>query len=259
MTLPDFPAHLTPTLLQGRTALVSGGVSGIGLAIAQLFEASGAKVVVADISLLGGEAPQSCPVGSGWHCDVSDEASVADLAKSVAKTGNGLDILVNCAGVPQSSTAIETMTVEAWDRIMNVNVRSLFLMTKHFLAPLKASGNGAIINICSTVGVRPKAGLAAYSASKAAAIATTQALALELAKDRVRVNGINPGATETPMLSGFSHGREVQEVVGSFASQIPMGEIIRPSDVAGAALYLASDLARLVTGVTINVDGGRTV
>ncbi|MEI5677822.1 MULTISPECIES: SDR family NAD(P)-dependent oxidoreductase [unclassified Mesorhizobium] len=259
MALPDFPTNLTPSLLAGKTALVTGGVSGIGQAIASLFAASGAKVIIADLSLPESDAPADCGVGPGWRCDVSDEASVAVLAERIARAEKKLDLLVNCAGVPQSATPIDTMTVDGWDRIMNVNVRSLFLTTKHFLPLLKTGGNAAIVNICSVVGVRPKAGLAAYSASKAAAIATTQSLALELAKDGIRVNGINPGATETPMLSGFTHGQQVHEVVGSFASQIPMGEIIRPSDVAGAALYLASDLARLVTGAVINVDGGRCV
>ncbi|MGU3575031.1 SDR family NAD(P)-dependent oxidoreductase [Brucellaceae bacterium C25G] len=259
MTFPEFPNHLTSSLLEGRTALVTGGMSGIGQAIAQLFSASGAKVIVADISLENNDAPSDCPTGTAWFCDVSSEASVAELTHCIMTGEESLDILVNCAGIPQSATPINEMSVEAWDRIMNVNVRSLFLMTRSFLPLLRAAKQASIINICSTVGVRPKAGLAAYAASKAAAIATTGALALELAKDGIRVNGINPGATETPMLSGFTHGRAVSDVVDSFANQIPMGKIIQPADIAGAALYLASDLARLVTGTTINVDGGRTV
>lgn len=259
MVLPAFPTDRAPTLLSGRTALVTGGVSGIGLAIASLFRSSGAEVIVADQSLARTDAAVQCETGAGWYCDVSDENSVRMLADRIASSHGRIDLLVNCAGVPQSATPVEMMTVEAWDRIMAVNVRSLFLTAKHFLPLLRTSGNAAVVNICSVVGVRPKPGLAAYSASKAGAIAATQSLALELAKDGIRVNGINPGATETPMLSGFTNGAEVKDVVNSFASQIPMGEIIKPDDVAGAALYLASDLARLVTGTIVNVDGGRSV
>lgn len=259
MALPAFPTDETPGLLRGKTALVTGGASGIGRATAALFQASGAKIIVADIGAKDSDQAVEGEFGPLWHADVADENSVARLASRIGAGQSTLDILVNCAGVPQSYTPIETMTVEAWDRIMNVNARSLFLMAKHFLPQLRASGHASIVNICSVIAVRPKPGLAAYGASKAAAVATTQSLALELAKDGIRVNGINPGATETPMLSGFTGGKEVQEVVGSFASQIPMGEIIRPDDIAGAALYLASDLARLVTGATLNVDGGRTV
>lgn len=257
MSLPAFPTDLTPALLADRTALVTGGASGIGRAIAALFAASGAYVLVADL-----DAPHPQPGaddGRRLQCDVSDENSVRALAARFAALRPHLDILVNCAGVPQSATPIETMAVGDWDRIMSVNARSLFLTTKHFLPALRSSGNASIVNICSVVGVRPKAALAAYSASKAAAIAITQSLALELAKDRVRVNGVNPGATETPMLSGFTGGRRMEDVVDDFASQIPMGEIIRPDDVAGAALYLASDLSRMVTGAILNVDGGRSV
>ncbi|MDH7796960.1 MULTISPECIES: glucose 1-dehydrogenase [unclassified Beijerinckia] len=259
MALPAFPTSETPGLLRGKTALVTGGVSGIGRAIAALFKASGATVIVADIGAKDSDQAAVGEFGPLWHADVASEESVARLAARIAAGQGALDILVNCAGVPQSYTPIETMTVEAWDRIMNVNTRSLFLMAKHFLPLLRGSGNAAVVNICSVIAVRPKPGLAAYGASKAAAVATTLSLALELAKDGIRVNGINPGATETPMLSGFTGGKQVQDVVGAFASQIPMGEIIRPDDIAGAALYLASDLARLVTGSILNVDGGRSV
>jgi 3-oxoacyl-[acyl-carrier protein] reductase len=256
MALPSVPTGATPTLLAGKRALVTGGASGIGRAIAALFRASGAEVIVADIGLPESDTPAVVDGSAGWHCDVAAEASVARLA---ARVGGPLHILVNCAGIPQSYTAIDAMEAEAWDRIMAVNVRSLFLTAKHCLPALRAAGAASIVNICSNVGVRPKPGLAAYAGSKAAAIAVTQSLALELAREGIRVNAVNPGATETPMLSGFTHGKPVAEAAQSFAAMIPMGEIVRPEDVAAAVLYLASDLARIVTGTTIEVDGGRSV
>lgn len=256
MPIAAFPTDRTSTLLAGKRALVTGGASGIGAAIAALFALSGATVVVADIGAAVGTRPLAGPHGDVWHCDVASEESVATLA---AHVGGPLHVLVNCAGVPQSPTPIEAMDVVAWDRIMAVNTRSLFLTTKHFLPHLRAAGAASIVNICSNVGLRPKAGLAAYGASKAAAIAVTRSLALELASEGIRVNAINPGATQTPMLSGFTHGTPVAQASEAFATNIPMGEIIHPDDVAGAALYLASDLARLVTGAAIEVDGGRAV
>lgn len=241
-------------LLNGRTALVTGGMSGIGLAISRIFAQAGAEVIVADRSVAPGTEAR-CETGVSHHCDVAQEASVRALAEMVAERAAGLDILVNCAGMPQKATPLAQASVEEWDRIFSVNTRSIFLMTKHFLPALQAR-KGNVINICSTVGAQAKPGLAAYGASKAAAIATTKALALELAGQGIRVNGINPGAVETPMLTGFADG-EKDQIAKGFASLVPLGEIVQPEDVASAALYLGSPLGRLVTGVILTVDGGR--
>lgn len=256
MALPPVPFGGTSTLLAGKRALVTGGASGIGRAVAATFRASGAQVIITDIGLADIGVPADVDGCEGWYCDVSSEESVARLA---ARLGRPLHVLVNSAGVPQSYTPIDTMDGAAWDRIMAVNVRSLFLTAKHFVPALRAAGAASIVNICSNVGLRPKAGLAAYSASKAAAIAVTKSLALELATEGIRVNAVNPGATETPMLSGFTNGRPMAEAARSFAAMIPMGHIVQPDDVAAAVLYLASDLSRIVTGTAIEVDGGRSV
>lgn len=240
-------------LLAGRTAVVTGGLSGIGRAISQAFVAAGATVVVADLSVGPGAA---CDTGAAHCCDVSDALSVQALAAAVGGDHDGIDILVNCAGMPQKPVPLAQASPDEWDRIFAVNTRSVFLMTKYFL-PALTRRRGNVINICSTVGVQAKPGLAAYGASKAAAISATKALALELAAQGIRVNGINPGAVETPMLTGFADG-QIEDIKAGFARLVPLGEIVQPGDVAGAALYLASPLARLVTGVIVTVDGGRT-
>lgn len=242
-------------LLAGKVALVTGGLSGIGRAIARGFVEAGATVIVADLSVPEG-AVDSCDTGEAHRCDVADEASVKALAEALSARHEGLDILVNCAGMPQKPVPLAEASVAEWDRLFAVNARSVFVMTKHFL-PALARRRGNVINICSTVGAQAKPGLAAYGASKAAAIATTKALALELAGQGIRVNGISPGAVETPMLTGFADG-DPAEIKAAFARLVPLGEIVQPDDVAGAALYLGSSLGRLVTGVIITVDGGRT-
>ncbi|MCD9033812.1 SDR family oxidoreductase [Luteimonas sp. Y-2-2-4F] len=251
-------------LLEGKRAIVTGAGSGIGRAIAALFHAHGAQVVLADLDAASAQAAAQALDAARCHgrqADVASEASVRALVESTVARLGGIDVLVNCAGVPQRYTVIEALEEAHWERILGVNAKSVFLTCKHAVPHMKRQGGGTIVNIGSIVGVRPKPGQNAYCASKAAVIALSQSLALELACDGIRVNVVNPGAAETPMLAGFVDPARtpLEEAKRSFASNIPMGALIQPDDVAEAVLYLASPLSRQVTGAVFNVDGGRGV
>lgn len=250
-------------VLQGQTAIVTGGASGMGRAIASLFHDQGASVVVADLnheaaSALAktlGEGALACQV------DVADEVSVSHLVQVTVEHFGAVDVLVNCAGIAQTFTPIEELELTRWERILNVNCRSVFLATKYAVPHMKRKGGGTIVNIASILGVRAKSGLNAYCASKAAVISLGQSLALELAPFKIRVNSIGPGAAETPMLGKFVNENADLEAKDkqAFADNIPLGMLIQPQDVAEAALYLASSLSRQVTGHVMIIDGGRSL
>jgi 3-oxoacyl-[acyl-carrier protein] reductase len=251
-------------LVQDKVAIVTGGGSGMGRAICRLFAAEGARVVVADLNLEAARATASeCASETvAYEVNVAHDGQVKGLVEHTIERFGRVDILVNCAGVPMPFTPVEEVTEEQWDRIFDVNTKSIFLTAKHVVPHMKQNGRGAILNICSIAGVRARPGLNAYCASKGAAIMLTKALALELAPYRIRVNGINPGPAETPMLSKFMTGdeekieRETKEI---FINSVPLGALIQPDDIAQAALYLCSDAAKMVTGEIVNVDGGRGI
>ncbi|MGG4493127.1 SDR family oxidoreductase [Brevibacillus reuszeri] len=252
-------------LLQGKTAIVTGAASGMGKAIARLFANQGAKVVLADLNKAAAEqAVQELPEGRGHavQTDVADDQSVAAMIQETITTFGSIDVLVNCAGVPQAFTPIEELSLEQWDKIMSVNTKSIYLTTRHAVPHMKAGGKGSMINIASIAGIRARPGLNAYCASKGAAIMLSKALAIELAPFQIRVNVINPGPAETPMLGKFINGDEAEVEAGKrdiFISSVPLGALIQPEDIAEAALYLASDLSKIVTGEVMNVDGGRGI
>ncbi|TGV24927.1 SDR family oxidoreductase [Mesorhizobium sp. M00.F.Ca.ET.186.01.1.1] len=252
-------------LLQGKTALVTGAASGMGKATAKLFAAEGANVVLADLNKEAAEqVARELPDGRGHavQVDVADDESVAALIQETVAVFGAPDVLVNCAGVPQAFTPIEELTLEQWDRIMAVNAKSLYLTARHAVPHMKAKARGSIINIASIAGIRARPGLNAYCASKGAAIMLSKALAIELAPYQIRVNVINPGPAETPMLGKFINGDEQEVEAGKkdiFISSVPLGMLIQPEDIAQAALYLASDLSKIVTGEVMNVDGGRGI
>ena len=252
-------------LLQGKTALVTGAASGMGKATAKLFAAEGANVVLADLNKEAAvQVALELPDGRGHavQVDVADDESVAALIQETVAVFGAPDVLVNCAGVPQAFTPIEELTLEQWDRIMSVNAKSLYLTARHAVPHMKAKARGSIINIASIAGIRARPGLNAYCASKGAAIMLSKALAIELAPYQIRVNVINPGPAETPMLGKFINGDEQEVEAGKkdiFISSVPLGMLIQPEDIAQAALYLASDLSRIVTGEVMNVDGGRGI
>lgn len=257
---------MTARLLEGKTAIITGAGSGMGKAAAKLFAAQGANVVLSDINkdaadLTAKEIDRTGHVKT-VYTDVGDDESVQNLVKEAFNEFEDIDILINCAGVPQFFTPIEEMSLSEWDKIMSVNLKSIFLTTRHLVPIMKRKEKGSIINIASIAGIRARPGLNAYCASKGAAIMLTRALALELAPFKIRVNAINPGPAETPMLERFLPGdsQKVEEDKKKiFLESVPLGTLIQPEDIAQAALYLASDLARAVTGEIMNVDGGRGV
>jgi 3-oxoacyl-[acyl-carrier protein] reductase len=246
--------------LQGKRAIVTGAASGFGRGIAAAFVAQGARVVIADRDAAAGAAA-AAELGDAAHaiaCDVADAASVAALGQQALDWLGGLDLLVNNAGVAQRPTPLAELDEISFDRIAAVNMKALYLTARAFLPALAASPAAAILNIASTAGVSPRPGLVWYNASKAWVIGATRAMAIELAPARIRVNAINPVAGETPMLADFMGG-DTPETRARFLASIPMGRFSTPADIAAAAVYLCSDEAGLVTGVALNVDGGRCI
>ena len=249
--------------LEGKVALVTGGARGIGRAICAAYVAEGAKVAVAD--LLGHEAEETAAAlgenAMAVALNVTDLASIAAAVKAVEDRWGGIDVLVNNAGVFGMST-IEEITRAEYDRQYNVNVAGVIFTTQAVVPGMKKRGGGAIINFSSQAGRRGEPNIVLYCSTKAAVISITQSLALELAKDKIRVNAIAPGVIDTPMwevvdglFAKYEHkavGQKKREV----GEGVPLGYMGAPEDVAGPCVFLASDDASYVTAQTLNVDGG---
>lgn len=246
--------------LEGKTALVTGGASGFGAGIVRKFLAEGARVAVADINA---GAANEFAAGLGDHAfavavDVSKNDSVAAMAKTVLDRFGGLDILVNNAGVTHLPAAMEDISEEDFDRVLAVNTKSVYLTARHFVPVMKQKGAGAILNVASTAGVSPRPRLSWYNSSKGWMITATKSMAVELAPSGVRVNAINPVAGETPLLKSFM-GEDTPEIRARFLSTIPLGRFSTPEDMGNAACFLCSDEAAMITGVAMEVDGGRCI
>ncbi len=244
--------------LSGERAIVTGGASGFGAGIVRRFVAEGAKVAIADLNRDAAEA-LAHELGEGCIAvatDVADAAGVAALFQAVEAAFGGASIVVNNAGMGVRPAPLEAMDEAQFERLMGVNTRSVFLTSRHAVPAMKAAGHGAILNIASTGGVSPRPNLAWYNASKGWMIAATRAMAVELAPFGVRVNVINPVAGETPMLATFM-GEDTPEVRARFLASIPIGRFSTPEDIAAAAVFLCSGEASMITGVAMEVDGGR--
>lgn len=244
--------------LDGRIAIVTGGASGFGAGIVRRFVSEGARVGIVD---LNGPAATALAAELGglalaFTADVSSAADMARLASETAAALGPLDVLVNNAGVGHTPQALEDLDETAFDRLWAVNVKSVYLTARHFVGGMRARGRGAILNIASTGGVSPRPNLTWYNASKGWMIAATRAMAVELAPYGVRVNAINPVAGETPLLATFMGG-DTPESRARIIASIPMGRLSTPDDIGAAAAFLCSDDAALVTGVAMEVDGGR--
>ncbi|SEW29790.1 3-oxoacyl-[acyl-carrier protein] reductase [Cognatiyoonia koreensis] len=244
--------------LAGKTAIVTGGGSGFGAGIARAFAQAGAKVMVADINADAAKEIAADIDGVWSEVDVGSNTSVAALAYACADQLGDLDILVNNAGITHLPTMMEDVSEEDFDRVLNVNAKSVYLTAKHFVPAMKARQKGAILNVASTAGVSPRPRLNWYNASKGWMITATKAMAVELAPFGVRVNAINPVAGETPLLKSFM-GEDTPEVRAKFLSTIPLGRFSTPEDMGAAATFLCSDAASMITGVALEVDGGRCI
>ncbi len=246
--------------LEGKTAIVTGGASGFGAGIAQTFAAEGARVMIADIN---GDAARHMANSLGGQTiaqqvDVSDRASVQTMAESAHDQFGTLDILVNNAGVTHLPTPLEDVSEDEFDRVFNVNMKSVYLTARAFVPAMKARKTGAILNVASTAGLSPRPNLNWYNASKGWMITATKTMAVELAPTGVRVNAICPVAGETPLLKSFM-GEDTPEIRAKFLSTIPLGRFSTPQDMANAALFLCSDEASMITGAALEVDGGRCI
>jgi 3-oxoacyl-[acyl-carrier protein] reductase len=258
----------TAQILKGRTAIVTGGGSGFGRAIASRMGAEGANVVVADLDVCSAQETVKAIHAAGGiaiaaEVDVSDGESMGALVEAARAAYGGIDVFVNNAGAGGAYGKAEEVEEREFDRLFDVNVKSLYWCTVKAMASLKASGRGVIINIASTSAIRPRPGIVWYSASKGAVNIATKALAVELAPSKVRVCAICPVAADTPMmnaaLSAYKTDAEKKTALAGFAAGIPLGRLCTPEDVANAVLFLSSDAAAFITGVSLEVDGGRCV
>lgn len=246
--------------LEGKTAIVTGGASGFGAGIVRKFIQEGARVMVADINA-DAAAAFAADIGEAAMAqtvDVSSGDSVKQMADAALGAFGKVDILVNNAGVTHLPAALEEVSEADFDRVLAVNVKSVYLTARHLVPSMKQKGGGCILNVASTAGVSPRPRLNWYNASKGWMITATKTMAVELAPDGIRVNAINPVAGETPLLKTFM-GEDTPEIRAKFLSTIPIGRFSTPEDMGNAACYLCSDEASMVTGVAMEVDGGRCI
>lgn len=244
--------------LEGKTAIVTGGGSGFGAGIARAFAQAGARVLVADLNLESAKAVAAAIDSIAAHVDVSDGKSVAGLAYTAADQLGDIDIFVNNAGITHVPQPLENVSEEDFDRVLAVNAKSVYLTAKHFVPDMKVRKTGVILNVASTAGVSPRPNLNWYNASKGWMITATKTMAVELAPFGVRVNAINPVAGETPLLASFM-GEDTPEIRAKFLSTIPLGRFSTPEDMGAAATFLCSDAASMITGVALEIDGGRCI
>ena len=250
--------------LENKIAVVTGGGSGFGEGIAMLFAEQGAKVVVADIAEAAAKRVAEAigaagGVATAVVADVSKDASVAALLQATLVAYGDVDIVINNAGTTHRNRPMLEVTEEEFDRVYAVNVKSIFLTARHFVPVFRMRGGGVFVNIASTAGVRPRPGLTWYNGSKGAVIVTSKSMAAELGPDNIRVSCVNPVMSATGLLTEFMGVEDTPENRKRFTATIPMGRFSTPADVAQACLYLASDDAKFITGVSIEVDGGRCV
>ena len=247
--------------LAGKRALITGGASGIGQATALLFAHEGAAVSVVDVDQANGQAVVRTIVEGGGRaiflrCDVTKARDCQQAVQQTVSELGGLDILFNNAGIVRRASVLET-SEEEWDRVMAVNVKSVFLLSKYAIPVMVQAGGGVIVNTASGWGLVGGRKAAAYCASKGAVVLLTKAMALDHGQQNIRVNCICPGDTDTPMLR--NEARQLGEPAERFlaeAAQRPLRRIGRPEEIAQAALYLASDASSFVTGTSLVVDGG---
>jgi 3-oxoacyl-[acyl-carrier protein] reductase len=254
----------TPGRLQDLVAVITGGGSGFGESMAHTFAREGAKIVVADLNAEAGArvAAELNAAGSSAiavRVDVSKSTDMRDLIKAALDRFGQIDIMVNNAGISHPNGPMLNVTEEFFDRLYAVNVKSIYLSAVHCVPVFRKQKRGCFINIGSTAAVRPRPGLTWYNGSKGAVILITKSMAVELAPDNIRVNAINPAIADTPLLTTFMGAADTKENRSRFLASIPLGRLCQASDVAHAALFLAEPGSNFLTGVCMEVDGGRCI
>lgn len=250
--------------LVGKVAIVTGGATGFGEGIARRYAHDGASVIVGDnnpdlgnwvvteIERVGGRA-------RFVQVDVTQNDDVQRMVELTLSAFGQLDILVNAASFAHANQPMLNVPESLFDRVFSVNCKSLYLTALHAVPVFRRSGHGAIVNVTSTGGVRPRPGLTWYNGSKGAAITLTKSMAVELAPEGIRVNAINPVIGDTDLLPTYMGMKDTRENRSKFLATIPLGRLSRPEDIGAAAVFLASDDASFVTGVCMDVDGGRCI
>ena len=247
--------------LAGKVTIVTGGASGIGEATAKVFAREGARVLVADVQEdLGKEVVGAIRAGAGAaefvRTDVKRDADIRRMIEAAERAFGRVDVLVNNAGVENAKADVDT-SEEEWDHVLDVNLKGVFLCTKHAIVAMRRAGGGSIINISSVFGLVGSAGFAAYHASKGGVRLLTKSTALAHATENIRCNSIHPGVIETPMLTNLiDRSEDPAAARAEWLKSEPIGRFGRPEDIAYGALYLASDDATFVTGSELVIDGG---
>lgn len=250
--------------LENKVAVITGAGAGFGEGMALRFAEEGASIVVSDINEAAANKVADAITAAGGKAitDITDVTSASDIA---AMTENclshfgHLDILVNNAGMPQRNGPMLDTDEATFDKIYEVNVKSLFLTSKSVVPVMLEQGGGTIINIASTAALSPRPGLVWYNSSKGAVLTLSKAMAVELAPQQIRVNALCPVIALTDMAVEFMGGEDTPEIRAKFQATIPLGRMNTPRDLANAALWLASDEAAFITGVALEVDGGRCI
>jgi len=247
--------------LAGKVAIVTGSAAGIGRASAVRFAREGARVTVTDVDADGGRETVEIIKKDGGqaifvHADLRDEEAVKRVVAETVKAFGGIDILFNNAGIMWFGSVTDE-TAENFDNVYAINTRAIFLMSKYCVPEMKKRGGGSIVNMGSVTAFKSSSGVSAYAASKGANTSLTRTMALDLARDNIRVNTIVPGTIDTPILRRFLADMENPDaILNALARNHPLGRVGKPEEVANVALFLASDEASFVTGAAYAVDGG---
>lgn len=244
--------------LKNKIAIVTGGGSGFGAGIVKKFIQEGAKVVVADINLENAEKVAMDSGGFAVEVDVSNSLSFKNMVDKTLEKFGKIEIMVNNAGITHLPNSMENISEAEFDKIFAVNSKSVFFSAKYLVPKMTSIGGGNILNVASTAGISPRPNLSWYNATKGWMISATKAMAIELASKKIRVNALAPVAGETPLLKSFMGG-DTPEKREKFLSTIPIGRFSTPDDMGNAACFLCSEEASMITGVVLQVDGGRCI